>query len=85
MTTRMAQRFRLPRADTSTMTLMNASTATPSTTTDEHLPPEDALVMDLLHEHVPIALLCDLSAPEGPQSAQILAEEGLPENSWWEQ
>jgi hypothetical protein len=40
--------------------------------------------MGLLSQHVPIALLCDLSAPEGPQSAQILAEEGQPATAWWE-
>ncbi len=62
------------------MTLMNAV----SPGSDECLPPEDALVMGLLSQHVPIALLCDLSAPEGPQSAQILAEEGQPDTAWWE-
>ena len=46
---------------------------------------EEADVMDLLHEHVPLALLCDLSAPEGPQSAEILAEEGQPAETWWKQ
>ena len=45
----------------------------------------DEPVMDLLHEHVPLALLCDLSAPEGPQSAEIMAEEGQPAEAWWKQ
>jgi hypothetical protein len=42
-------------------------------------------VMDLLQEHVPLALLCDLSTPEGPHSAEILAEEGQPTDTWWKQ
>ncbi|MDT0165045.1 hypothetical protein Q9R32_05695 [Actinotalea sp. AC32] len=41
-------------------------------------------VMSLLSEHVPLALLADLAIPEGPQSPQILSEEGLPEVAWWE-
>jgi hypothetical protein len=44
----------------------------------------DAAVMTLLHDHVPLALLCDLTLPEGPESAAILAEEGEPESRWWE-
>ncbi|MDT7784928.1 MAG: hypothetical protein QOF58_3347 [Pseudonocardiales bacterium] len=46
---------------------------------------EDSEVMDLLQEHVPLALLCDLSTPEGPHSAEILAEEGQPTDTWWKQ
>jgi len=42
-------------------------------------------VMDLLQEHVPLALLCDLSTPDGPHSAEILAEEGQPTDAWWKQ
>ncbi len=42
-------------------------------------------VMDLLQEHVPLALLCDLSTPEGPHSAEILEEEGQPTDTWWKQ
>lgn len=42
-------------------------------------------VMDLLQEHVPLALLCDLSTPDGPHSAEILAEEGQPTDTWWKQ
>ena len=45
----------------------------------------DEAVMSMLHEHVPLSLLCDLTSPEGPQSAEILAEEGEPEDKWWEQ
>ena len=47
--------------------------------------PDDQEVMVLLQEHVPLALLCDLSTPEGPHSAEILAEEGRPTVSWWKQ
>jgi len=46
---------------------------------------DESEVMDLLQDHVPLALLCDLSAPEGPHSAEILAEEGLPTDTWWKQ
>lgn len=46
--------------------------------------PDDA-VMSMLHEHVPLSLLCDLTAPEGPESARILVEEGEPDTRWWEQ
>ena len=45
----------------------------------------DLSVMTLLHDHVPLALLCDLTLPDGPESAAILAEEGEPETRWWEQ
>jgi len=41
-------------------------------------------VMDLLAEHVPLALLADLAAPDGPVSTEILASEGLPDDAWWE-
>ena len=40
-----------------------------------------AEMMDLLHEHVPLALLADLADPAGPASPEILQEEGLPEVS----
>lgn len=50
----------------------------------EHEAADDA-VMSMLHEHVPLSLLCDLTSPEGPKSAEILAEEGEPEDRWWEQ
>ncbi|MBA2768457.1 MAG: hypothetical protein H0U35_04885 [Sporichthyaceae bacterium] len=44
----------------------------------------DEAVMTMLHDHVPLSLLCDLTAPGGPESEQILAEEGEPESRWWE-
>jgi hypothetical protein len=47
-------------------------------------PAEDELVMSILQEHVPLALLVDLTDTEGPASAEILAEEGGPETRWWE-
>ena len=42
----------------------------------------DDAVMDLLHGHVPLTLLVDLV--DAPASEQVLIEEGLPEQSWWE-
>jgi len=42
-----------------------------------------AVVMDLLAEHVPLALLADLAAVDGPVSQAILESEGLPEDEWW--
>jgi hypothetical protein len=47
-------------------------------------PAEDELVMSILQEHVPLALLVDLTDTEGPASAEILAEEGGPDTRWWE-
>ena len=44
----------------------------------------DTVVMTLLHDHVPLALLCDLTLTDGPTSAAILAAEGEPETRWWE-
>ncbi len=41
-------------------------------------------VMDLLAEHVPLALLLDLAIPEGPASADLLQSEGMPDDAWWE-
>jgi hypothetical protein len=41
-------------------------------------------VMELLAEHVPLALLVDLAAPDGPVSTAILESEGLPEDAWWD-
>ncbi|NCT91607.1 hypothetical protein GXB85_11680 [Cellulomonas sp. APG4] len=41
-------------------------------------------VMNLLSQHVPLALLADLAIPSGPESPQILQDEGLPEVAWWE-
>lgn len=42
-----------------------------------------AAVMDLLAEHVPLALLADLVAVGGPVSQEILESEGLPDDAWW--
>lgn len=42
----------------------------------------DEAVMDLLHDHVPLTLLVDLV--DAPPSEQVLVEEGLPEQRWWE-
>lgn len=47
-------------------------------------PAEDQRVMSLLHDHVPLALLCDLAGQESPQSAEILEAEGSPDVHWWE-
>lgn len=60
-------------------TTMSGQTAGTSGTDD------DELVMTMLHGHVPLSLLCDLTCPEGPHSAEILAEEGEPDSRWWEQ
>jgi len=46
--------------------------------------PDTQPVRDLLAEHVPLALIVDLVAPEAT-SAEILEAEGLPESAWWEQ
>lgn len=46
-------------------------------TTSEH-------VMDMLGDHVPLSLLMDLTVPQGPDSEQLLDEEGLPADSWWD-
>ena len=45
--------------------------------------PEDEHVMSLLEEHVPMSLIMDLAAPAGPDSADILATEGGPDEAWW--
>jgi hypothetical protein len=42
-------------------------------------------VMDLLEEHVPLSLLMDLVEPSGPDSHDILATEGAPDEAWWAQ
>jgi hypothetical protein len=53
---------------------------------DDSLPDEaDLRVMSMLEGHVPLALLCDLTAVDGPLSAEILAEEGEPDSAWWRQ
>ena len=60
-------------------------TATKKPAVDHVGDPDESEVMDLLQEHVPLALLCDLSTPDGPHSAEILAEEGQPTDTWWKQ
>ncbi len=42
-------------------------------------------VKELLHEHVPLSLIMDLTAPGGPPSQEILDAEGAPEQAWWQQ
>ena len=63
--------------DTMTTTMTTATMTTPA-------PADDAMVMALLQGHVPLALLCDLTAPEGPASREILDIEGEPTQRWWE-
>ncbi|WP_298462565.1 hypothetical protein [uncultured Cellulomonas sp.] len=41
-------------------------------------------VMDLLAEHIPLALLLDLAPTDGPASEEILRAEGVPDDAWWE-
>ncbi|MBO3087694.1 hypothetical protein [Cellulomonas dongxiuzhuiae] len=38
---------------------------------------------ELLAEHVPLTLLVDLLRPTGETSAELLADEGLPDEPWW--
>jgi hypothetical protein len=64
---------------------MTASNKPALADTERTEPTDESDVMDLLQEHVPLALLCDLSTPEGPHSAEILAEEGQPTDTWWKQ
>ncbi|WP_448629807.1 hypothetical protein [Cellulomonas soli] len=45
---------------------------------------EAQAIKDLLAEHVPLALLVDLLGPSQDASSRILAEEGLPEDAWWD-
>ncbi len=54
------------------------------TTRPAAAPADDALVMAMLHDHVPLALLCDLTATGGPTSREILDTEGEPAQRWWE-
>ena len=59
---------------------------TQRTTSVQHPTPlAHEVVMDLLHQHVPLALLCDLTTREAPSSREILAVEGSPVDHWWEQ
>jgi hypothetical protein len=57
---------------------MNDTTPVPDGTEDTQP------VLDLLAEHVPLALIVDLVTPEAT-SAEILEAEGLPDDEWWEQ
>lgn len=52
---------------------------------DDATPDETQPIKDLLAEHVPLALLVDLLGAEGGTSSEILAEEGLPDEAWWDQ
>lgn len=45
-------------------------------------PEVDEAVMELLADHVPLTLLVDLA--DAPASDELLAEEGLPKQRWWE-
>ena len=40
---------------------------------------------ELLAEHVPLTLLVDLLTPAAPTSDELLAEEGLPDEAWWDE
>jgi len=70
---------------TRTNTDVTEATEVPEVIVQDEPAPADEAMMSMLHEHVPLSLLCDLTAPEGPESAEILAEEGEPETRWWEQ
>lgn len=58
----------------------NAQSGEPDATDDG-----DKRVMGLLSEHVPLSLLVDLADPKGPDSDEILKQEGLPDDAWWVQ
>jgi hypothetical protein len=62
--------------ETVTLTEATANEATDAT--------RDDLVMTMLQEHVPLALLCDLTETDGPSSQEILSTEGEPADRWWE-
>ena len=68
----------------STTTYSTPGTTSSTTTGTTTLDLADTVVMTLLHDHVPLALLCDLTLTDGPTSAAILAAEGGPETRWWE-
>ena len=40
-------------------------------------------VMRMLAAGLPLALLCDLTDPQGPSSTEIYDREGSPERAWW--
>ena len=69
--------------------MSTATDSTQDTPTGQGLAPDadsaaDLAVMTLLHDHVPLALLCDLTLTDGPTSAARIAAEGEPETRWWE-
>ena len=45
--------------------------------------PTERPVRALLAQHLPLSLLVDLAAPDGPDSSAICAAEGCPSSSWW--
>ena len=53
--------------------------------TDEATDEATEQTKELLEEHVPLSLIMDLTAPDGPHSQEILDAEGAPEQAWWEQ
>ena len=63
---------------------METVTLTEATATEATDAPRDDLVMTMLQEHVPLALLCDLTETDGPSSQEILSTEGEPADRWWE-
>lgn len=67
-----------------TKSLTHVTEVTGEAAGSDPAPPDEA-VMSMLHEHVPLSLLCDLTSAQGPESAEILAEEGEPETRWWVQ
>lgn len=69
---------------TDTMTDTVTDTMTDTVTDRLTVAPTDELVMTMLHDHVPLSLICDLRS-DGPASAEILAAEGSPTVAWWVQ
>ena len=39
--------------------------------------------MAMLQDHIPLSLIMDMTAPDGPRSRELLESEGLPEQEWW--
>lgn len=54
-------------------------------TSAQHVSDATEQTKELLEEHVPLSLIMDLTAPDGPPSEEILEAEGAPEQAWWEQ
>ena len=40
-------------------------------------------VMSMLQDHIPLSLIMDMTAPDGPPSRELLETEGLPAEEWW--